>query len=139
MFVSQPQTLAKLCFFWGVGVPLALLGSMKIVPWFGAVQYYGLPFLFLSHFIFVVAAMMAYRGMVKTARWTISFAAIVAIASGVMAILLIGSINPPNTDPGDLTMIRVALYAVYGLYIAGNAYVTVSAFKCETVVEEATA
>jgi len=131
MFVTQPQAMAKLCFLWGVGVPLALLISLRFVPWFGAVQYYGLPFLFLSHFVYVIAAMMAYRGMIKTARWTVSFAAIVAIASGVLAILLIQSISPPDMEPDTLAMVRLALYTVYGLYIIGNAYITVSAFKCE--------
>ncbi len=136
--VKDLQGLVKLCFLWGAAIPIVLMASMKIGPWFAAVQYYGLPFLFLGHFLYVVAAFAAIREKLGATKIMTGLAAIPSIASGVLALSLIPSINPPDMEPGSLTMIRVALYGFYGLYILGNAYIVMSVFKVKAApVDEA--
>jgi len=135
--IKDLQGFAKLCFFWGVAIPLILIGSVNIGPWFAAVQYYGLPFLFFGHFLYVVTGFTAFRGVLGASKVMVSIAAIPSIASGVLALFLIQSINPPEIDPSTLTLILAGLYLFYGLYLLGNVYVVMTAFKVEaTLVEE---
>ncbi|MCW9033931.1 MAG: hypothetical protein OQJ97_06890 [Rhodospirillales bacterium] len=129
--IKDTLGFAKFCFFWGVAIPLILSGTLQIGPWFAAVQYYGLPFLFLGHFLYCVAGFVAYRGKIGATKVVVSIAAIPSIASGVLALSLIQSINPPEMDPSTLTLILGGLYVFYGLYLLGNVYVVMSAFKVE--------
>lgn len=127
--LRDPRILGALIMAWGAAYPIILMIGVQFGEWMIAPHYYDLPAVFFAHFLFFMGGFIMTRGKIGVGKWLTIVAAVIGIASAVLVLSLIHMVKPHDIGENIGLGLRIFLYVLHALYLAGNVYFVWAVFK----------